>query len=143
MINMHVLIILIHLFVCFALIGIVLLQTGKGASMGAMFGGAGNQTLFGNTGASTFLGKATTVAAVVFMLTSLTLTYISKSGEKSVVTDYRPAAEQTIPAGEQPAPGEKGNAATPGSEAAPASETSGSAQAPSGQPAPPPGEPSQ
>ncbi|MFW6082277.1 MAG: preprotein translocase subunit SecG [Desulfosalsimonas sp.] len=84
---MHVLIIVIHLFVCFTLIGIVLLQSGKGASMGAMFGGAGNQTLFGQTGASTFLGKATTVAAVVFMATSLTLAVMSKSGDDSVVKD--------------------------------------------------------
>lgn len=95
---MHVLIVLIHLIVCIALILIVLLQTGKGASMGAMFGGAGNQTLFGNTGASTFLSKATTIAAVVFMLTSLTLAYVSKSGSNSVVSDYRPSAEKNVPA---------------------------------------------
>ncbi|MFO7860834.1 MAG: preprotein translocase subunit SecG [Desulfosalsimonas sp.] len=116
---MHLLIIIIHLFVCFSLIGIVLLQTGKGASMGAMFGGAGNQTLFGNTGASTFLGKITTVAAVVFMVTSLSLAYISKSGDKSVVEDFQPAAEESLPAdqvppapgGEQSAPDEQAPAA--------------------------------
>ncbi|MFO7753401.1 MAG: preprotein translocase subunit SecG, partial [Desulfobacteraceae bacterium] len=88
----------------FSLIGIVLLQTGKGASMGAMFGGAGNQTLFGNTGASTFLGKITTVAAVVFMVTSLSLAYISKSGDKSVVEEFQPpAAKQSLPADQVPA----------------------------------------
>ena len=103
---MHVLIILIHLIVCFALIAIVLLQTGKGASMGAMFGGAGNQTLFGQTGASSFLGKATTVAAVVFMLTSLSLAVISKSGDKSVVGDMKPAAEQSQEAPQAPIGGE-------------------------------------
>ncbi len=92
---MAILIIIVHLLVCFALIAIVLLQTGKGADMGAVFGGAGNQTLFGNTGATTFLGKATTVAAIVFMLTSLSLAYISKSGDKSVVSDVKPAAQQT------------------------------------------------
>ena len=92
---MTILIIIVHLIVCFALIGIVLLQTGKGADMGAVFGGAGSQTLFGNTGATTFLGKATTVAAIVFMLTSLSLAYISKSGDKSVVSDIKPAAQQT------------------------------------------------
>ncbi len=101
---MHALIIIIHLIVCFALIGIILLQTGKGASMGAMFGGAGNQTLFGQTGASTFLGKVTTVAAVVFMLTSLSLAIMSKSGDKSVVSDTKPAAEQTTQ--QKPAGGE-------------------------------------
>jgi len=92
---MSILILIIHLIVSFALIAIVLLQTGKGADMGAVFGGAGNQTLFGNTGATTFLGKATTVAAIVFMLTSLSLAYISKSGNESVVSDVKPAAQQT------------------------------------------------
>jgi preprotein translocase subunit SecG len=115
---MHVLIIIIHLFVCFSLIGIVLLQTGKGASMGAMFGGAGNQTLFGNTGASTFLGKITTVAAVVFMVTSLSLAYISKSGDKSVVEEFQPpAAEQSLPADQVPAAPGGGEQAGPDEQA--------------------------
>ncbi|MBC2716845.1 MAG: preprotein translocase subunit SecG [Desulfobacteraceae bacterium] len=95
---MTALIITIHVIVCIALILIVLLQTGKGADMGAVFGGAGSQALFGNTGAATFLGKMTTVAAVVFMITSLTLAYISKSGGKSVVSDIKPATQQTQPA---------------------------------------------
>ncbi|MBW1777673.1 MAG: preprotein translocase subunit SecG, partial [Deltaproteobacteria bacterium] len=68
---MTTLIIILHVFVCVALILIVLLQTGKGADMGAVFGGGSSQTLFGSTGASTFLSKATTIAAVIFMLTSL------------------------------------------------------------------------
>jgi len=102
---MTALIITIHIIVCIALILIVLLQTGKGADMGAVFGGAGSQALFGNTGAATFLGKMTTVAAVVFMITSLTLAYISKSGEKSVVSDITPATQQTAPAvPDQPTP---------------------------------------
>lgn len=85
---MHILIIAIHVIVCIALIMIVLLQTGKGADMGAAFGGGSSQTLFGSTGASTFLSKATTFAAIVFMITSLTLAYISGgSATKSVVTD--------------------------------------------------------
>ncbi|MFO7930273.1 MAG: preprotein translocase subunit SecG [Desulfosalsimonas sp.] len=96
---MHALIIAIHLLVCFTLISIVLLQSGKGASMGAMFGGAGNQTLFGQTGASTFLSKATTVAAVVFMVTSLTLAVMSKSGDDSVVKDMPESGQ-----GQQEAP---------------------------------------
>ncbi len=91
-------IVTIHVIVSIALILIVLLQTGKGANMGAVFGGAGSQALFGNTGAATFLGKMTTVAAVVFMITSLTLAYISKSGGKSVVSDFKPATQQTQPA---------------------------------------------
>jgi preprotein translocase subunit SecG len=96
------LIITIHVIVSIALILIVLLQTGKGASMGAVFGGAGSQTLFGNTGAASFLGKLTTWAAVIFMITSLTLAYISKSGGKSVVSDIQPVQQTQAPVKEKP-----------------------------------------
>ena len=95
---MTALIVTIHVIVSIALILIVLLQTGKGADMGAVFGGAGSQALFGTTGAATFLGKMTTVAAVVFMITSLSLAYLSKSGGESVVSNIKPAAQQTQPA---------------------------------------------
>jgi preprotein translocase subunit SecG len=100
---MSLLITVIHVVVCIALIMIVLLQTGKGADMGAAFGGGSSQTLFGSTGASTFLSKATTVAAVVFMLTSLILAYMSgnKSGQ-SIVMDAPAPIEQTLPASEAP-----------------------------------------
>jgi len=83
-----------HVVVCFALILIVLLQAGKGAEMGAAFGGA-SQTLFGSAGAMGFLSKLTTVAAVVFMLTSFLLTYAS-TRQASTVIKERPA--QTAPA---------------------------------------------
>lgn len=92
---MSILLIVIHVVVCIALIMIVLLQTGKGADMGAAFGGGGSQTLFGSSGASTFLSKATTVAAIVFMLTSLTLAYMSGGNvTKSVITDTPAPIEQ-------------------------------------------------
>jgi preprotein translocase subunit SecG len=96
---MSLLIIVIHVVVCIALIMIVLLQTGKGADMGAAFGGGSSQTLFGSTGASTFLSKATTVAAIVFMITSLSLAYIygKKTGE-SIVIDSPAPIEKTMPA---------------------------------------------
>jgi preprotein translocase subunit SecG len=85
---MSVLLIFIHVIVCIALILIVLLQTGKGADMGAAFGGGSSQSLFGSTGASTFLSKATTVAAVVFMITSLALAYMSSNRTgKSIMTN--------------------------------------------------------
>lgn len=74
---MSTFIVVIHVVVCIALILIVLLQTGKGSDMGAAFGGGGSQTVFGSTGAGSFLSKMTTGAAVVFMLTSLTLAYFS------------------------------------------------------------------
>ncbi|MCJ7747828.1 MAG: preprotein translocase subunit SecG, partial [Desulfobacterales bacterium] len=67
-------IIVLHVLVCFALIMIVLLQAGKGAEMGAAFGGA-SQTIFGSSGAMGFLSKLTTVVAVLFMITSLLLTF--------------------------------------------------------------------
>lgn len=92
---MSILLIVIHVVVCIALIMIVLLQTGKGADMGAAFGGGSSQTLFGSSGASTFLSKATTAAAVVFMLTSLILAYMSGGKvTKSVVSDAPVPIEQ-------------------------------------------------
>ena len=102
---MSILVIIIHIIVSIALIMIVLLQTGKGADMGAAFGGGSSQTLFGSTGASTFLSKATTIAAIVFMLTSLSLAYVagSKSG-KSVVMESAAPIEQAVPSpADQPA----------------------------------------
>ena len=88
---MSIIVIVLHIIVCIALIMIVLLQTGKGADMGAAFGGGSSQTLFGSTGASTFLGKATTVVAVVFMLTSLTLAYMSGGQTSKSLMDDAPA----------------------------------------------------
>jgi len=89
------LILIIHVLVCIALILIILLQTGKGADIGAAFGGGSSQTVFGSTGATTFLSKVTIGAAVVFMITSFVLTYFSGKGlvapERSVVT------EQSVP----------------------------------------------
>jgi preprotein translocase subunit SecG len=98
--------IVIHIAVCVALILIVLLQSGKGAQMGAAFGGS-SQTLFGSPGAAGFLTKVTTVAAVVFMLTSLLLAFWSEP-KKAALIPEQPAAEETIPAGEEGLPGEQG-----------------------------------
>ena len=96
---MTIFLIIIHVLVCIALIMIVLLQTGKGADMGAAFGGGSSQTLFGSTGASTFLSKATPGAAIVFMLTSLVLAYMSghRTGGESVVTSTPPPVESSAP----------------------------------------------
>lgn len=73
---MTAVVVAIHVIVCIALICIVLLQTGKGASLGAAFGGS-TQTVFGATGSSGFFEKITTWVAVIFMATSLLLTYMS------------------------------------------------------------------
>jgi len=85
---------ILHVVVCFALVMIVLLQAGKGAEMGAAFGGA-SQTIFGSSGAMGFLSKLTAAAAVVFMITSLLLAFSSTKRAASV-TKGRPA--QTTPA---------------------------------------------
>lgn len=76
---------------------VVLLQSGKGANMGAAFGGS-SQTIFGSSGPGTFLGKATTVVAVVFMLTSLWLAYFAVQKSESVIRGPAPvsAVERSI-----------------------------------------------
>ena len=81
-----------------ALILIVLLQTGKGASMGAAFGGS-SQTIFGSSGAATFLTKLTTVAAAVFMITSLLLAFMHGPGSSTSVvrTPSEASQKQAMP----------------------------------------------
>jgi len=89
---------IIHVLVCFALILIVLLQAGKGAEMGAAFGGA-SQTLFGSAGSMGFMTKLTTVAAVIFMATSLLLAFSSTRRASSVMQER---AAETTPVPEAP-----------------------------------------
>jgi len=97
------LVLIIHVIVCIALILIILLQTGKGADIGAAFGGGSSQTVFGSGGATTFLSKVTIGAAVVFMVTSIVLTYFSGKGvssiERSIVTERSvPDSSTAVPA---------------------------------------------
>ncbi len=78
-------VLVLHVFVALVLIVVVLLQSGKGAGMGAGFGGS-SQTVFGSRGPASFLSKFTTAAAIIFMLTSLSLSVISsKIGRTSIV----------------------------------------------------------
>lgn len=97
---MEIIITIIHIIVCIALIFIVLLQQGKGADMGAAFGGT-SQAVFGGAGASSFLSKVTTTAAVVFMVTSLLLATMGKGKSESIMEGAQvkqPAAqEQSVP----------------------------------------------
>lgn len=82
---MKLIIIALHVVVCVALILIVLLQRGKGADMGAAFGGS-SQTVFGSGGATSFLHKVTTAAAIIFMLTSLGLSFFfGRVGTSSIM----------------------------------------------------------
>ena len=91
---MFIALIVVHVLVALALILVVLLQVGKGQSIGAAFGGASSsQTIFGSRGPATFLSRLTTVAAAVFMITSLSLAYFSAHrGQSSVIIDQAPAA---------------------------------------------------
>lgn len=78
---MHTIVVIFHVIVALFLILIVLLQTGKGAAMGSAFGGGASQAMFGSAGAGNVLTKLTTAAAIIFMITSLSLATIS-SGKK-------------------------------------------------------------
>jgi len=102
---MSTILVVIHVLVCLALIFIVLLQHGKGAGIGAAFGGS-SQTVFGSTGAAPFLAKLTAAAAILFMVTSLGLTFLGQQKETSVMRGVggKPAQQQTVPAPPAPAP---------------------------------------
>jgi preprotein translocase subunit SecG len=85
---MTAIIITVHVIVCIALILIVLLQTGRGADIGSAFGAGSSQTVFGSSGPAGFLTRLTTIAAIIFMLTSLSLSYFSGSrSTKSIMTE--------------------------------------------------------
>ncbi len=116
---MIVLVVILHVLVCFIMIGVILLQAGKGAEIGAAFGGS-SQTIFGSRGAATFLSKMTIAAATLFMLTSLGLSILSnqRSVASSIVDTLPPAA--TAP--ESAAP--PAAAASPAAPAAPAESSS-------------------
>jgi preprotein translocase subunit SecG len=97
---MTTLITVLHVTVCILLILIVLLQSGKGAEMGVSIGGGGSQTLFGASGPATILTKITTVIAIIFMVTSLTLAYFSgHKAEKSIITTQPAPVQQTADPG--------------------------------------------
>lgn len=108
--------VILHLIVCFLMIAAILLQAGKGAEIGAAFGGS-SQTVFGSRGPGTFLSKVTVAAAVIFMLTSLGLALLSKQENVASVID--------VPA----VPGEPTSSAPESTDAAP--ETSGAPTDPS------------
>jgi preprotein translocase subunit SecG len=99
--------IILHVLVAFIMVAVILLQSGKGAEIGAAFGGS-SQTIFGARGASTFLGKMTAVTATIFMLTSLSLAIMSKQRNYSstIGLDKPPASAPAAPspASDSPAP---------------------------------------
>lgn len=105
---MFTLVVVIHVVVSLAIIGLVLLQAGKGADIGSAFGGSGSQAVFGSMGTPTVLGKATTVVAILFMITSFSLSMLAHQRSTSIMPASGPApapAPAAPPAGTSaPAP---------------------------------------
>ena len=90
---LYTMLIVIHVVAALFLIGVVLLQTGKGADIGAVFGGGSSETVFGSSGAGTFLTRLTTGIAILFMLTSLSMTYgLARRTSQSLFDDAPPPA---------------------------------------------------
>lgn len=130
---MDIAITIVHVIACFFLIIVVLLQTGKGADMGAVFGGS-SQTVFGSGGAANLLTRLTTYTAIIFMLTSLFLTWAStRSLTLSVADDLpveppplvapaAPLADPAPPAADTAAPAAEQTAPAADSETAPAAD---------------------
>jgi preprotein translocase subunit SecG len=116
---MYILLLILHVVVCLFLIIVVLLQSGKAADLAGAFGGMGSQTAFGPRGSATLLSKATTISAVIFMVTSLTLsilatrsaglgTSVLEASPKTSVPKTAPAPVQvpvSIPGQQAPAGG--------------------------------------
>ena len=129
----YFILITLHIVVCGLLIIVVLLQSGEAADLAGAFGGAGSQTAFGPRGAATFLSKATTWCAIMFMITSMTLVLRQSRQQGNIGSILeRVGGKQTAPAQKPvvPAPGTTPPAAAP-------------KQAPASQPAPSPSAPSQ
>jgi preprotein translocase subunit SecG len=100
---LYTLLVIVHVFICFLMIGAILLQSGKGAEIGASFGGS-SQTVFGSRGPANFLSKLTVVVAAVFMVTSLSLAILAKQRNfSSTVIDMQPKSEPTVPPAASPA----------------------------------------
>jgi preprotein translocase subunit SecG len=98
---MSTVLVVLHVLVCFFLIAVVLLQRGKGAEIGAVFGSGASSTVFGSRGAGNFLTKLTTVSAVIFMLTSLSLSYLWTTSSADRLFD------EPVAVPEEPAPAEE------------------------------------
>ncbi len=103
---MESVLITVHYLICFFLIVVILLQAGKGANVGAVFGGA-SQTMFGSRGPATFLNKITVFVAAGFLVTSIALAHLAKERSGTSVIDRAPITETAKPAeGQQAAEAE-------------------------------------
>lgn len=100
---MSAIITIIHVFICLVLIIAVLLQSGKAADLAGAFGGVGSQTAFGPRGTASILSKVTTIGAVLFMISSMSLWVLSARGVKSAVSGEKavPVKTENVPAAEK------------------------------------------
>jgi preprotein translocase subunit SecG len=103
---METLVWIVHIIVSLAVVGMVLLQHGKGADMGAAFGSGSSGSLFGASGSANFLSRATGIAVTVFFLTSMGLTYFTLSKQRAplAVKEQVPAQKTQPPVVPQPQP---------------------------------------
>ena len=98
------LVVVVHVIVAASLVGLVMLQQGKGADMGAAFGAGASQTLFGSQGSGNFLTRMTSVLAVVFFVSSFTLAFFAKEKSESMASqDFVPQVIESAPASDVPA----------------------------------------
>lgn len=95
----------VHIVVCLFLIVVVLLQMGKGAELGSVFGGS-SQSVFGSSGPGSFLEKVTVAAAVIFMITSISLFYFSKTSTIAGKISVEERKEERMPVQPEPVPQE-------------------------------------
>ena len=101
---MYSFIVIIHIIVSITMILIIIFQSSKGSEMGAVFGGGASQTAFGSAGPQDFLEKVTVVCAVIFMLTSLTLAYMSATKSTRLIEEPAPIGQPVQPAQQPVAP---------------------------------------
>jgi preprotein translocase subunit SecG len=123
--------VLLHVLVCFVLMGVILLQSGKAADIAGAFGGSGSQTAFGPRGAASFLSRATTWCAVMFMFTSMALAVHVRTaggggGGRSVLQQFSTPAPKSAAPAQPGAPAQP--APTPTQPAAPAQQPPAPAQ---------------
>ena len=119
---LHNVILIIHVLIAVGLIGLVLIQQGKGADAGAAFGGGASGTVFGAEGASSFLTRSTAILAILFFISSLTLTYLATQRVKpESIVDQVEVQQVDKMKTEQAAPLKSGKTDVPASDV-PASE---------------------
>lgn len=118
----HEILVIFHVFLCVGLIGLILIQHGKGADAGAAFGGGASGTVFGSQGSSNFLTRTTAILATTFFFTSLTLAYFSiqriDQQPKSVVETVQPTTTTTTES-DIPTPGNENSSLPPAQTSSP------------------------